>query len=67
MAKEYADHNGGAEGTKEGNNKEGNTHGVSEGQKFHLFGDAGCPFFIGPELWQTAHTLYGILKGRRME
>lgn len=67
MAEEYADHDAGAEGTKEGDNKQGDAHGVSKGQELHLFGDAGCPFFVGPELRQTAHTLYGILIGREQE
>lgn len=65
MTEEYEDHATGAEGTEEGNNQEGDAHGVSKGQELHLFGDTGRPLLVGPELWQAAHTLYGILKERK--
>ena len=57
----YKGHNTGAEGANEGNSRQNNAHGAAEGEEIHIFWDTGCSLIIGPELWQTAHTLYGIL------
>lgn len=57
---EYKDHKAGAEDASEGNNHQNDSHSVTKGKEFHLFGDAGSLLSTGPELWQASDTLYGI-------
>lgn len=62
MIEEYQGHSAGKQGADQRNNQQSNADYITEGEELHLFGDAGCPVSIGPELWQAAHTFYGICR-----
>lgn len=58
-------HSAGEKAADQGDDQQSNAHCIAEGEELHVFGDASCPVGVGPELWQTARTFYGICRKER--